>query len=695
MTQPESYPRLAARTRNFTLGRPRSFTLSPDGRRLLFLRSASGTDPVQRLWLKDLQTGAERCVVDPSDLAADAGELPPEERARRERAREQAGGVVRYATDRSVERVVFTLAGDLWVTDLSHEPPRQIDVEGPVVDPRLDPHGRAVAWVRQGSLRVTSLDDGATHTVVGEDRENVSWGLAEFVAAEEMGRTRGYWWSPTGERLLVTRVDTAPVARWWIASPVDPAAAPTPVAYPAAGTPNADVSLHVVSLDGNTTEIVWDRDTLPYLADVHWEPGRPPLMTVQSRDQRRLAHLAIDPDSGSTRPLVDRYQEPWIDLVEGIPRWGGERLVSCVDDLDADVRRVAVDGAPVTPIDLHVRDVVAVTDEAVIVRASAGDPTHIGLWRINLAAPISAEEMTPEAGVHAGVSQGAVTVLQRSALDSAATVTTVLTGTGRWTVADVSEKSPIQPRVRRLQLGPKRLEAALLRPADLPDDEPLPVLLDPYGGPHAQRVLQAQAAFRTSQWFADQGFAVLVVDGRGTPGRGPSWEHAVHQDLAEGVLDDQVTALRAAAEESALDLDRVAIRGWSFGGYLAALAVLRRPDVFHAAIAGAPVTEWRLYDTHYTERYLGDPEAQADVYDRNSLLPLASRLERPLLLIHGLADDNVVVAHTLALSQALLEAGRPHQVLPLSGVTHMTPQEVVAENLMHLQADFLQRSLDG
>jgi dipeptidyl-peptidase-4 len=197
-----------------------------------------------------------------------------------------------------------------------------------------------------------------------------------------------------------------------------------------------------------------------------------------------------------------------------------------------------------------------------------------------------------------------------------------------------------------------------------------------------------------SQWFADHGFAVVVVDGRGTPGRGSEWERAIHGDLASPTLEDQIDALeQAAAELGCLDLDRVAIRGWSFGGYLAALAVLRRPDVFHAAVAGAPVTEWRLYDTHYTERYLGDPAEQAGAYDGSSLLPLAGELTRPLLLIHGLADDNVVAAHTLRLSSELLAAGRPHEVLPLAGVTHMTPQEVVAENLLLHQLDFLRRAL--
>jgi dipeptidyl-peptidase-4 len=246
--------------------------------------------------------------------------------------------------------------------------------------------------------------------------------------------------------------------------------------------------------------------------------------------------------------------------------------------------------------------------------------------------------------------------------------------------------------VQLLTLGPRRLATAVLLPHHH-DGSPLPVLLDQYGGPHAQRVVSARGAYLSSQWFADQGFAVVICDGRGTPGRGTDWERAVLHDLANPVLDDQVEALHAAAEHAPLDLTRVGIRGWSFGGYLAALAVLQRPDVFHAAVAGAPVTEWRLYDTHYTERYLGDPTVDANPYAVSSLLPIAHQLTRPLLLIHGLADDNVVAAHSLQLSSALLAAGRTHEVLPLVGVTHMTPQEVVAENLLLHQLDFLRRSL--
>jgi dipeptidyl-peptidase-4 len=253
----------------------------------------------------------------------------------------------------------------------------------------------------------------------------------------------------------------------------------------------------------------------------------------------------------------------------------------------------------------------------------------------------------------------------------------------------------IEPRVELRSFGERGLRTAVLFPAGhQPGSGRLPVLLDPYGGPGAQRVVAARDAFLTSQWFADRGFAVVVIDGRGTPGRGPAWDRSIRGDFATPVLADQVEGLQEAARAfPELDLSRVAVRGWSFGGYLAALAVLRRPDVFHAAVSGAPVTEHRLYDTHYMERYLGLPDEEPDNYDRCSLLGDAANLRRPLLLIHGLSDDNVVVAHTLQLSSALVAAGQPHCVLPLSGVTHMTPQEVVAENRLLLELDFLRRAL--
>jgi dipeptidyl-peptidase-4 len=274
----------------------------------------------------------------------------------------------------------------------------------------------------------------------------------------------------------------------------------------------------------------------------------------------------------------------------------------------------------------------------------------------------------------------------------AATVTRV--GGTSFEIASHAERPLITPAPTLMRLGERELRAAVLTPRGEEPTGSLPVLLDPYGGPHFNRVRASRVGFLESQWLADQGFAVLVVDGRGTEDRGPVWEWEIRHNIADVVLQDQVDAIHAAADRFAfLDLDRVAIRGWSFGGYLAALAVLRRPDVFHAAVAGAPVTDWRLYDTFYTERYLGHPEDDPEVYERNSLLADAPKLERPLMLIHGLADDNVYVANTLRLSQLLTEAGRPHTVLPLSGITHAPKKEEVAENLLLLQVRFLREAL--
>ncbi|HEU4397571.1 MAG TPA: prolyl oligopeptidase family serine peptidase [Actinomycetota bacterium] len=710
MADAGSFPRRHARTRGFTLGRPRGFAVGADGARVAFLRSTAGDDPVNRLWALDLAGGGERLVADPDALVGGSGgsgglkasppvdgasgELPDAERARRERARERAGGIVAFGADRDLTVAAFALTGRLFVASLadSAAPAREL-AGGGVLDPRVDPTGRRVAWVAERALYVADLDGGRpAGALVREDDPEVTWGLAEFVAAEEMGRNRGFWWAPDGERLAVARVDTRAVQRFHLTDPADPAAEPVRLPYPAAGTANADVRLAVVGLDGGRVEVSWDRVAFPYLAAVVWEPGGPLTLLVQARDQTATRVLGADPDSGATTELAAQRDPAWVELVPGVPAWLDGRLVLTADDAGCDTRRLTVDGAPVTPPGLQVQEVVAVTGGAVLL-AGSEEPTEVHLWRVVPGDP--AERLTSEPGLHGAVAAGEVAVLTSATLDRDGTSTTVhRAGRPPLTIGSLAEAPAVRPRPLLLRAGRRELRTALLLPEG-PFQVPLPVLLDPYGGPLHRRVVAARGQFLESQWFADQGFAVLVADGRGTPGRGPAWERAVHRDLAGPALDDQVEALHAvAARHPELDLDRVAIRGWSFGGYLAALAVLRRPDVFHAAVAGAPVTDWRLYDTHYAERYLGHPDGDPDAYRRSSLLADAPRTtERPLLLIHGLADDNVVAAHSLRLSGLLLAAGRPHSVLPLPGVTHMAVQEAVAENLLHLQLRFLRDAL--
>ncbi|NDZ59230.1 S9 family peptidase [Streptomyces anulatus] len=701
-SQKLSFPRQQARTQRFTLGAPRAFTVSPDETRVIFLRSMSGTDRTTRLWVLDPATGEERLAADPEVLLGGSAEkLSAQERARRERTREGSSGIVSYAVDAAAELAAFALSGKAYVAELRAGTARALPVPGPVIDPRPSPDGRHVAYVAKGALRVVGAGGEGDRALAEPENSHVTYGLAEFIAAEELHRYRGFWWSPESDRLLVARADDSPVQRWYIADPAHPERKPAEIAYPAAGTPNAEVRLFVMDLEGARTEVVWDRAAFPYLVQVHWSSAGAPLLLVQARDQRSQQYLAVDTETGATR-IVHVDEDPvWLDLFPGVPAWAPDgRLVRIVDEGGA--RVLAVGDRLLTGSQLHVQSVLDIGESDILVSAVAGEDAvepeigQIHVYRVN---ELGIERISEGVGVHSAVRSGGLSVVVSAVPEEPGAAAWVVRDGKRLTRIPTFAQEPVlSPRVTLTEGGAHRIPFAVLLPSDYQEsDGPLPVLMDPYGGPHGRRVVAAHNAHLTSQWFADQGFAVIVADGRGAPGRSPAWEKAVRDNLVL-TMEDQVEALHGLAGRFPLDLSRVAIRGWSYGGYLAGLAVLRRPDVFHAAVVGAPVTDQRLYDTHYTERYLGDPATQPEVYAYNSLLTDDGLSEpadevRPMMIVHGLADDNVVVAHALRLSSALLAAGRPHEVLPLSGVTHMTPQEQVAENLLLLQVDFLKRSL--
>jgi len=701
-----SFPRLAARTQRFTLGRPRGLSVSADGTRVLFLRSGGGTDPVYSLWQLDAATGAEHMVADArSLLSGDEEVLSPAERARRERLRESGAGIVSYAVDRETRVVSFALSGRLFRAGLmggsnqhrgnpgaerDEHQIREVDVPGPITDPRLSPDGEHIAYVTGGALRVV---DATGNDQVLAIEKGVIWGLADFIAAEEMFRHRGYWWAPDSAHLLAARVDEAPVQRWYIADPANPERPAVEVAYPRAGTPNADVRLAILDLDGGRVDVSWDRERFPYLINAHWSEAGPPLITVMTRDQRTLHLLSVDPHTGDTDLQREETDEHWVEVVPGVPAWGpGGRLVWTADRDGA--RRVMVDDTVMTPSSLHIREVLDVIERGVVVSASEDDPAQILVYLVTWEREVTA--LTDEGVTSVALGGPDTTVRVQAGMDHFGVTYTVQYGQSRHEITSYAETPPLTPEVSLLWAGERRLRTGVVLPRGHVAGTRLPVLLDPYGGPHHQEVLAARNLWLEPQWLADQGFAVVVADGRGTPGRGTDWERVIAGDLATVPIEDQVDALHAvAAEHPDLDLSRVAIRGWSFGGFLAAAALLRRPDVFRAAIAGAPVIDQTLYDTFYTERYLG-VDTSADAYRRSSLIDDAAEPAGDigeLMIIHGLADDNVVVAHSLRLSSALLAAGKSHTVLPLSGVTHMTSQEVVAENLLLLQVDFLHRAL--
>lgn len=753
---------------------------------------------------------SEMLLADPRTLLADADaeDVPAEERARRERAREGGSGIVGYSTDVSGNRVTFTINGQLFLTDIAAGVTRAIAIEEdelkPVLNPRISPDGQHVMYTTGTYLVNVDLADTAFDTASGDDDceigdaisvvasipQDGEWkiGLAEFAAGEEMDRYDGFWWSPDSKYVLFETYDESPEPIWHLSDPANPANPARSNRYPQALTANANVRLTLLELGFDSdnccygaiaNEVQWDHETYEYLAAVSWTSGHEPIILVQDRRQQHDQVLAIhvgepiatmrDAENGftddegdqvetfsiaipeyaegerpgSTRVLEEHSNAYWLDLIHGTPAFTPNgRLICAMNDMDADTNRLTANGVPFTPAGLQVREVLDVTDDDVLCVVQRTpellpDDSLPFLWQSNAADHDARsfdvvsirydgtwEPLTYAPGQWAISRAGNGCVVTGRGMDDATVqmqhcmniATTDENGidVASMAVAPIenhAETPGFTPNVHFTRLGERGLYTAIVLPSassEYAHADTLPVLMKPYGGPGFQQVVESQSFYWDAQWWADQGYIVVTADGRGTTGRGPKWDRAIYETMKSVTLEDQVDAVRALPEALATlavqenkessettipqpDLNRVAMIGWSYGGFLSALAVLEEPETFAAACAGAPPTDWTLYDTHYTERYLGlDPA----VYERNSIISDAPQLDRPLMLIHGFADDNVTIAHSLRLSQALMAAGRKHTFLPLTGITHMTNDETVAENLLILQRDFLAEALE-
>lgn len=776
------FPRLRARTLRFGCGAPRSAQTVGDGSRALFLRSDGPEDLVTALWLSWFDESGEHHetkLADPRELlgaTADSEDVPAEEKARRERAREGGTGIVGYSSDDDGNRIVFTINGRLFLTDIDWNDetgapePHTRELAGewldedpamytPVLNPRIAPDGEHVLYTTGSYLmlvdiggelgdRITAVYGVSVEDEDGNPAEN-TWkiGLAEFVAGEEMDRYDGFWWAPDSQHVLFESFDTADEPTWYISDPADPEKRADGRRYPRALTRNADVYLTVITLafDENdryagitgNADVDWDREAYEYVAAVHWRRGHDPLVLVQNRRQTRdqVLEVAVTADGaalGATRVLEEHANDQWIDLIHGTPAYTPDgRLVCPLNDMAADTNRLTVDGRPFTPAGWNVRAVLDVTDDdvlAVVQRApeiatevprawagsgAASDAESLfgghdarSFDVVSMGYDGSIAPVTTDPGQWtASRGERGIVVSGRDMRSARAQMRHIL-GEQSATISSTAAEPGFAPNVTFTRLGEHQLYTAIIAPSPsspYAHADKLPVLMKPYGGPGFQQVVASQSFYWEGQWWADQGFLVVTADGRGTTGRGPAWDRAIFENMKGVTLADQIEAVNALPEAVSRlnadgrrpgvpvpDLDKVCMIGWSYGGFLSALAVLDAPNVFKAACAGAPPTDWTLYDTHYTERYLGlDP----DVYRRNGIVQDAPGLVRPLMLIHGFADDNVTIAHSLRLSQALMAAGRPHTFLPLTGITHMTNDETVAENLLTLQRDFLRDAL--
>ena len=688
----ESFPRQSAATRNFQLGAPRSFHVCEAGDQVLFLRSDSGRDSVNSLWIYDVANRVETKFADPRVLLADDSEVPAAERARRERMRETTSGITSYSTDNSGTKIAFALSGQLFVGQTSDPNLNNLVVDGPVIDPRLSPDGNYIAWSNGKDLLVANFSGSEVRNLTNETQANIDWGLADFIASEEFGRMHGYWWSPDSDSLIVESVDDSDVQTWWISDPATPAKTPQEIRYPAAGTKNAVVGLEKISITGQRETLRWDNDSFEYLISVSWQKDCNALITVADRAQQHF--VTYSATASGLENVHEVTDHEFVEVIPGQPRWLKDQIVCIIDNRQSDTRELQIAGKTISPAGLQVMSIVDIKDDYIDVIATQ-DALSRDLLRIGFDGSIT--EISQGGMASATTTTAELQVVVESRLDTNTRSYQLRRGVKTEHYFDSLAESPdFTSQVHILQTGSHQVNTAVLFPRDhVYGSKKLPVMMRPYGGPHGPQVQNGALSYAIDQWFADQGFVVIIADNRGTGGRGPAWDHAIYQDFVAPVIDDQVNAVIDVAKHFPEDVDssRVGITGWSFGGYLSALAVMKRPDVFHAAVAGAPVTEWLWYDTAYTERYLGHPEKFPEIYEDHSLMPMANQLERPLMLVHGLADDNVVAAHSLSLSGALLANKKPHTVLPLSGVTHMTPQEIISENLMLLTVEYLKEQL--
>ncbi len=715
----EQFPQLYATSQRFSSGKPRTFQITDDDSSVLFCRAQNRDDPTLCLWRFDTTSGTEHLLVNPRDLQLEGSELSAAEQQRRERARESGGGIVSYRLS-STGHVCFVLGQALYLLDIQTEQLQELQTETPVFDPRFSPDGSHIGYVHGTDVRVVTPSLPKSDRLVFQSpAADISIGRADFIAAEEIGRSRGFWWSPDSRLLVAAEVNESEVQQWWISQPSQPDAAPRPLRYPPAGGTNSTTRLLVGSVETHSTETVTDpveMSPFEYLVGVNWTDHNGPLISRQSRNQREVTISRLDVSTGQIIDLRSVTDDAWVDIVTGAPCETTAGLLTienrrvtedpAIYENQAIYKALCIDGEAITSPEFDIRSVLSIneSDESnpVAVVSIWAPPKSQTLAFVDLVTG-TVRRVGPNSRINSGVfskSTSVITETSSSLPGATSTINQIVGGTLQpvHTIKSFHHTAGFEINPTWISIDDGAIEVAVFLPDDHDGQSSLPVLMDPYGGPHARRVADTHDGHLVSQWFANHGYAVVVADGVGTPGRGVHREHQVWGDLATPVLNDQVQALDTVADRFGfLDLDKVAIRGWSFGGYLAALAVLARPDRFHCAISGAPVTSWHLYDTHYTERYLGHPGTYPEHYEQTDLLHLAENLpqdhpHRPLLLIHGLADDNVVAAHSLQLSTALVGSGYPHQVLPLSGVTHMTPQAVVAENLLRLQLDFLTKA---
>ena len=697
-----------AETRSYSLGLPVSPRLTPDGKHVVFLRSGP-RNPVLRLYEINVESGAERELLTPEQILKSGEEkLSAEEKARRERQRQSLRGFTTFQITHDGGRVLVVLGGKLY--DVTRADGTFTEMPGAGwIAPQLSPDGKFIGVVRANELFVIDIGSRQERQLTTGANEFIEHATAEFVAQEELDRFDGFWWSPDSKSIVYQETDNTGVEVRYISDPLHPEAPPAKNFYPRPGTPNAKVRLGIVSRDGGDTRwIAWDNAKFPYLARVEWNEAKAPLtLYVLDRVQQTGLMLTVDAATGATREILREADRAWLNVERRMrPRWltdgsgflwpsersgrwqlelrraDGTFKVNVTNEGDGFAELVGP--ANISPTDM-------------VQFAGGADSRELQIYSCSIDGKGERKALTSGRGMHDAVMSDSANVWLHQ-FD-------LVGGRAGWEVCDpdgksvrvlpsVAEKPPVAPKNELARVkGEREYDASIVRPSNFKPGQSYPVILDVYAGPHAKQVTATFRRFFVPQWYADHGYIVVSFDGRGTPRRGRDWERAIRGNFIDVALNDQVDALRALAKQvPEMDLSRVGVAGWSFGGYFSAMAVLRRPDVFKCGVAGAPVVTWENYDTTYTERYLGLPQENPEAYRISSVLTYAADLTRPLLIVHGATDDNVYFQHSVQLADALYRAGKPFEFLPLLG-THMISDPMTRLRREVRVAEFFDRNL--
>jgi len=702
--------------------------ISPDGSRVTYLRGKATDKDRLDLWEYNIGDAESRILVDSTVLNTAREQLSDEEMGRRERQRTAAlSGILEYSFAPRGAAVLFPLGGQVYYYDLEKPAAGALTqvTHGAsfATDATVSPKGRYLAYVREQNLFVFELALHQERALTRDGGGAIKNGMAEFVAQEEMDRRTGYWWAPDDAHMAFVRVDETPVT---LAQRFEIAAdnvATFAQRYPAAGEANVAVRLGVIAVgSGATTWIDLGSESDIYLARVDWLPdARTIAIQRESRDQRRLDLLFADIETGAVRPVLTETGRTWIELhdeltfLQNVPQfiWASSRdgfqHLYLYDYAGRLLRQLTAGEWSVD--DFRARAIKGVDEGRRLVYFTATEKTplerHLYSASLDTHDPHDVHRITHEAGLHA-ISMSADAQFYVDDFNSAARPPRVSLHDSGGRLLHWLQENPLdehhpyapyladdsQPEFGTLTAADgHELHYRLFKPARFDPATRYPAIVEVYGGPGVQRVTNAWTGNAFTQVLTRSGYVVFQLDNRGTAARGTAFQAPIHGKLGDVEVADQVQGARWLGSQPYVDAGRIGVWGWSYGGYMTLMLLFKAPEVFRAGVSGAPVSDWSLYDTHYTERYLGRPQDNPGGYAASSVLPYAGDLTGNLLVIHGMADDNVLFLHSTKLFRRLQDLGKPFDVMVYPGAKHGLIRQHDGRHAYATMTRFFNRSL--